>query len=84
MKTSTVSIFFVMLIIGITGTSAATFGLGKFDTAKRGSTYQICEVATIIGTLMTFTGLVGLSWGAFSCRSSGQRINTTSFPQRPF
>ena len=71
-------IFLALLIAGIAGTAAATFGLGTKKDNRTSTTYQIAEVGTIVGAIMSFVGLGGLTYGAFKCTAS-----TPIFPTRP-
>ncbi len=69
MKGTTVIIFLALLIAGVAGVSASTYGLGVEQGNKRSANYQIAEVGTIIGALMTVVGLGALAYGSFKCRN---------------
>ena len=68
MKGMTAGIFLAVLIVGIIGVSASTFGLGKAADNRSSATYQVAEVGTIIGALMSLVGLAALAYGAMGSR----------------
>lgn len=71
MRGTTVFIFLVLLIAGVAGVSASTYGLGTKYNDRSSSVYKVAEVGTIIGAIMTAVSLGALTYGAFRCRRQG-------------